>query len=161
MRIKFIKEEDFVNFKLPSMFIGTISCDFKCCREANIDFSICQNFPWFSEPCKELDNNKIIERYLSNEITKSIVFGGLEPLLQFEELCDFIRTLRKDYCCDDAVVIYTGYKEQEIQNQVKFLSQWKNIIIKFGRYIPNSVAVRDEILGVTLASNNQYAKIIS
>ena len=29
--IRFIKDEDFVNYRKPSMFIGTARCDFKCC----------------------------------------------------------------------------------------------------------------------------------
>ena len=38
---------------------------------------------------------------------------------------------------------------------------FKNIIIKFGRYIPNRNNKYDEILGVTLASDNQFAEKIS
>ena len=36
-----------------------------------------------------------------------------------------------------------------------------NIIVKFGRFIPNSPHIYDTLLGVELASNNQYAKIIT
>ena len=42
-----------------------------------------------------------------------------------------------------------------------FKRYFKNIIIKFGRYIPNQQAHYDDILGVNLASNNQYAIKIS
>ena len=35
-----------------------------------------------------------------------------------------------------------------------------NIIIKFGRYIPNQKPHYDEVLGVNLASDNQYAERI-
>ena len=59
------------------------------------------------------------------------------------------------------MVIYTGYYPQEIEEQVKALSSYKNIIIKFGRYVPNSTPVYDEVLGVTLASDNQFAERIS
>ena len=38
---------------------------------------------------------------------------------------------------------------------------YSNIIIKFGRFIPNREPHFDEVLGVNLASNNQYAKRIS
>ena len=38
------------------------------------------------------------------------------------------------------------------------MNLYGNIIIKFGRFIPNQPSIYDEILGVTLASNNQYAK---
>ena len=33
MKIKNIIEEDFVNYKVPSMFIATSRCDFKCDKE--------------------------------------------------------------------------------------------------------------------------------
>ena len=36
----------------------------------------------------------------------------------------------------------------------------KNIIIKFGRFIPNRPSRYDEVLGVELASDNQFAKRI-
>ena len=41
------------------------------------------------------------------------------------------------------------------------LYDYKNIIIKYGRYIPNQTPHRDEVLGVNLASDNQYAERIS
>ena len=40
------------------------------------------------------------------------------------------------------------------------LKELKNVIIKFGRYIPGQEKVFDEILGIYLASSNQYAKHI-
>ena len=42
MKIKNIIEEDFVNYKVPSMFISTSQCDFKCDRECGKN--VCQNF---------------------------------------------------------------------------------------------------------------------
>ena len=60
----------------------------------------------------------------------------------------------------DPIVIYTGYKEEELIEQIKFLQQFDNIIVKFGRFIPNSPHIFDTVLGVELASNNQYAKYI-
>ena len=44
---------------------------------------------------------------------------------------------------------------------VKAYSDDGPIIIKWGRYIPNRPSRYDEILGVTLASDNQYGKQIS
>jgi hypothetical protein len=35
---------------------------------------------------------------------------------------------------------------------------YKNVIIKYGRYIPNQTPHYDEVLGVNLASDNQYAE---
>ena len=54
-------------------------------------------------------------------------------------------------------VIYTGYEPNEINNKLQALSFFKNIIIKFGRFIPNQEPHYDEILGIKLASENQYA----
>lgn len=48
MRVKTIVDEDFANYKKPSMFIGTISCGGKCCIEAGIPLSVCQNDGWRS-----------------------------------------------------------------------------------------------------------------
>ena len=36
MRVKTVVDEDFTNYKKPSMFIGTISCGGKCCIEAGM-----------------------------------------------------------------------------------------------------------------------------
>jgi hypothetical protein len=38
---------------------------------------------------------------------------------------------------------------------------FKNIIIKFGRFVPNKPHHIDEVLGIELASDNQYAKRIN
>ena len=37
MRVKGIVEEDFINYKVSSMFINTCFCDFKCCEELGLD----------------------------------------------------------------------------------------------------------------------------
>ena len=50
---------------------------------------------------------------------------------------------------------------EEIINKVYLLSNYKNIIIKYGRYIPNKEKYYNEVLGVYLASENQYAERIS
>ena len=83
----------------------------------------------------------------------------LEPILQFNELYNYISYLRR-YTNDD-IVIYTGYTECELQNYIPILQQYPNIIIKFGRYIPKQESMYDEVLGVTLASSNQFAIKIS
>lgn len=159
MRIKFIKSEDFVNYRKCSMFIGTCFCDWKCCKELNIPLSICQNNGWSSNPIFDLSDNNIISSYMSNDIMEAIVIGGLEPMLQFDEIYEFIDSLRK--VTNDDVVIYTGYYPNEIIDKTEKLSKFKNIIIKFGRYIPNRPTRYDEVLGITLASDNQYAEKIS
>ena len=51
--------------------------------------------------------------------------------------------------------------KEEIDGEIHFLMSMPNIIVKFGRYIPNQQSRKDEILGVVLASPNQYAERIS
>ena len=60
----------------------------------------------------------------------------------------------------DPIIIYTGYKEEELTDKLKVLLQLDNIIVKFGRFIPNRPHIYDTVLGVELASNNQYAKLL-
>ena len=159
MKIKGLKDEDFVNFKKPSMFIIAPSCTFKCDIDNNCE--VCQNSHLAHAPIIEIDNQTLIERYLNNNITKAIVFGGLEPLDNFKEMFDFIKLLRKEYCCKDEIVIYTGYNKFELTEQLKILKQFPNIIVKFGRYFKDCEPIYDEVLGLELASPNQYAERIS
>ena len=158
MRVKNVVDEDFINYKEPSMFIGTIHCNGKCCIEQNVSFDICQNNEWRNSETITVDDDKIIKRYLNNPITKAIIFGGLEPFEQFEEIYEFIHRLRVKYDCNDDIVIYTGYNKSELIEEIDFLSKYKNIIIKFGRYLMNNKKRYDEVLGIELASENQYAE---
>lgn len=141
------------------MFLGTTSCNWKCCKESNLPCSVCQNYPWSNNPIKEFDNKDIINMYLKDGLEESIVIGGLEPFLQFEELVSFISEFRK--ASEDDVVIYTGYYPVEIEKEITILKKFKNIIIKYGRYIPNKPNKYDKVLGVTLASDNQFSEKIS
>lgn len=165
-RIKDIIDEDFINYKKPSMFIATSFCTFKCEKEdCNVK---CQNQPIVLQPIIEVNMTDIINRYLNNHITKAIVIGGLEPFDQFTELINFISLFREK--SKDDIVIYTGYTEDETKqikvndkNIYDFInehSECKNIIIKYGRFKSNLDKVFDNVLGITLASNNQYAKKI-
>ena len=154
MKVKNIVDEDFVNYKKPSMFIGTSTCTFKCDKECGKP--VCQNSELATAPTIEIDNDVIIQRYINNPITEAIVFGGMEPFDDFNDLFAFIADFR-DYSKDD-IVIYTGYYPEEIPSYLDLLSaNYKNIIIKFGRFIPDSTPVYDELLGVNLASCNQKA----
>lgn len=110
-------------------------------------------------PDKHFKVKDIFDLYVNNPITKAVVIGGLEPMLQFDQVYDLISYFREHGCADD-IVIYTGYNESEIPYHIKKLSIFKNVIVKFGRYIPNKESVFDDVLGVTLQSNNQYARII-
>ena len=57
-------------------------------------------------------------------------------------------------------VIYTGYNENEILNQIDRLKKFENIILKIGRYRPNNKSHYDDILGINLVSDNQKGVII-
>lgn len=155
MLIRGILDEDFVNFRCPSMYIATAYCDFKCDKENGAPY--CQNSDLVKQPILNIDDEVLIQRYLKS-FTKAIVFAGLEPFLQFDEIYNFIEKFRQ--VSQDPVVIYTGYNEDEIKEKTNKLAHFGNIIIKFGRFIPNSSKKFDNILGVNLASNNQYAKYI-
>ena len=159
MLVKNIVEEDFVNYKLPSMFIATCFCDWKCCREQNLDISVCQNSDISKQANYNISNKDIFNRYISNPITKAVVIGGLEPMMQFEEIYDLIKCFR-DNNCKDMFVIYTGYNENEILNQIDRLKKFENIILKIGRYRPNNKSHYDDILGINLVSDNQKGVII-
>lgn len=159
MLLKTIIDEDFNNYKLPSIFIGTCYCDWKCPSEQGLPISICQNQPLAQQPNIEYSIESIYNRYISNPITQAVVVGGLEPMLQFENVLNLIKYFR-EYNCNDDIVIYTGYYPHEIQDKIDKLKQYKNIIIKFGRFIPNQNPHFDSVLGVNLASDNQYAERI-
>ena len=160
MRVKAIIEEDFINYKLPSMFISTCFCDYKCCTELGLDTGVCQNAPLAQSENIDIPDQTIYEHFVNNPITKAVVIGGLEPMIQINEVINLINLFRiQGETCP--FIIYTGYYPNEIPEPLKRLKQYKNIIVKFGRYIPKSQSVYNEILGVVLSSSNQFAEIIS
>ena len=159
IRLKQIIDENFQDYKKPSMMLAMCNCDWKCLTEENLDLSICQNSDLAHQDNIEVSIDKLIERYLNNPITKAVVIAGLEPFLQYAEMLEFIIKFRE--VSDDDIVIYTGYYIREIWDFIIRLNRYKNIIIKFGRYIPNNEGKFDEVLGVRLASDNQYAVRIS
>ena len=157
MLIKGFKDEDFVNYKKASMFVGFPYCTFKCDKECGKQ--VCQNSALANSKGIEISITSLIDRYINNPITEAIVCGGLEPFDTYKQLLEFITELRKQ--TDDDIIIYTGYYKNEIQNYINELMQFKNIIIKFGRYIPDQEKHFDNVLEINLASDNQYAEKIS
>ena len=157
MKIKGVVMEDFSNYKLPSMFIIFPTCDWKCDRECGV--RVCQNGSLAKTPVKNINVNVLIEKYLNNPIPKAVVCGGLEPMDSWEDLLLFIKKFREK--SQDTVVIYTGYYKEEIADKINILKQYKNIILKTGRYIPGHKKHYDEVLGVYLASDNQRAERVS
>ena len=154
MIIKGLISEDFVNYKKVSMTIMFPYCTgFKCGAE------YCQNSPLAKSKNIELSIEDIVSKYINNSITESVVMQGLEPLDSWDDLLNLVVELRKR--TQDDIVIYTGYNKEEIKEKINELKQYKNIVMKFGRFIPDQESHFDEILGVTLASLNQYAEKIS
>lgn len=155
MKIKNIVQEDFVNYKKPSMFIIFPKCSFKCDRECGR--AICQNSALINSPDIEISTEKIVEKYINNPITKSIVIGGLEPFDSIEDLDSLLRAFREK--TKDEIVIYTGYTEEEIKDLINvYKLKYEPFIIKYGRFIPDCESHYDDVLGINLASPNQYAK---
>lgn len=155
MIIKGYIEEDFSQYKFPTMTIATARCSFKC-NELN-GKCICQNWELVKKADIEISNQELINIYLKNPITKAICLGGLDPLDTFAEVLSFIKDFRM--VSNDTIIIYTGYSEGEVRLMGcwNMLAQYPNIILKVGRYIMDCEPHYDELLGVQLASPNQYA----
>lgn len=164
MKIVGLIDEDIVNYKKTSMYIAFPYCSFKCEKESGC--KMCQNSSLVESKIIEIAPEELAERYLNNSLTSAVVCAGLEPFDSRYDLLAIVECLRHKYRCDDEIIVYTGYTEEELEDEenieinfiYKNLKNYKNIIIKFGRFIPNEESHFDEILGVNLASHNQYAK---
>lgn len=135
-------------------------CTFKCNKECGRD--ICQNTPLKDSQLLDISADEIVEKYVSNPISEAIVMQGLEPFDSFEDLCALVCRFSKKSV--DDIVIFTGYEEDEITDKVadlESLTMSNTLIIKFGRFIPGQQPHVDPVLGVKLASDNQYAKEIA
>ena len=154
-------QEDFVNNKDCTFTIESgVSCTFKCDKECNTQ--VCQNFALTKESIITTSIDTLINKYMSQSLAKSITFQGLEPLDNLKQLLWFIYYFRK--VCKDPIYIWTGYTKDECKDLIFLINNkmhWENIIIKFGRFIPNHQPHYDDILGVMLSSDNQYAERIS
>lgn len=157
MLVKKIIDEDFNDYKKPSMFIAMPHCNFKCDKECGKQ--VCQNSALATASDIEINITDIVSRYENNGLTQAVVLGGLESFDSWLDLYSFVCVFRS--VTDDDIVIYTGYDMDEIIDKVITLKQFPNIIIKYGRYIPDQEPHYDEVLGVYLASDNQYAERIS
>lgn len=138
IHIKSILTESFADYKKCSLVIGGCTCTWKCGKE------LCQNSKLALSPTKEIDVEKIVEEYMKNDLTSAIVFAGLEWLDQFLELLECIEAFREKTM--DDIVIYTGYDKEEITEHLMTLKKYKNIIMKFGRFITNQKPHYDTVL---------------
>ena len=148
--------EDFVNYKKPSMTLMFPTCKgFKCGE------NLCQNSDLANAKNEVVFINNLLYRYASNPITEAIVLQGLEPFDSLGNLYTLAINLKELEIKDD-IVIYTGYNKDEISTDViNYLIHLipGRLIIKWGRYIPNQTPHLDPVLGVNLASDNQYAEV--
>lgn len=167
MLIRGLVDEDFVNYKKASMLIVCPYCNFKCNKEAGQ--TVCHNSHLIQSPLIKIEPEDLVKRYLDNPITSAIVFGGLEPFYFDDDIthdyhCQMLLVLdylRRKYKCMDDVIIYTGYTEEELAQRVghqTITTIFQPIVVKYGRYLPGHKPHFDSILGVQLASPNQYAK---
>ena len=155
--VKGIISEDFVNYKKPSMTIMMPKCSFKCDKDCGMQ--VCQNSALATAPTIQVELFNLLDQYIHNDITSALVFQGLEPFDSYDDMHIIIGFFRM--FSNDDIVIYTGYKKEELYSELKQLENIPNIIVKFGRYLPHCASSFDEVLGVELASFNQYAEKIS
>lgn len=158
MKIKGIIDYDCTNYKLPCLTIEFPYCDFKCDKLNGCQ--VCQNSGLAAEPSIEVSGDYVWNLYQQNPLTKAFCFQGLEPFDSYLDLLDLIMFIRIYKQCDDPIIIYTGYNEGEDWIVENSLRHYNNIIIKYGRYLMGHEPHYDDILGVKLASNNQYAKVL-
>lgn len=158
MKLKGIVDYDTVNYKKPCLTLLFNHCDFKCDRLNGCQ--VCQNSGLAAEPDIEVNGEYIWNLYEQNPLTKAFCFQGLEPFDSYLDLLDLVIFIRIHKQCDDPIIIYTGYNEGEDWVVENSLRHYNNIIIKYGRYLMGHESHYDDILGVKLASNNQYAKVL-
>ena len=71
MIVKAILDEDFNDYKKPSLFIAFPVCTLKCDRLNNC--KVCQNSTLLKEPDIPVDISKLVKHYLKNNLTEAIV----------------------------------------------------------------------------------------
>lgn len=160
IEVKGVIWEDMVNYKKICTTLMMPKCNWKCEKECKEAF--CQNSGLAAAPSEPLHINGFIRRYMDNLLTEALVLQGLEPL---DSLVDVytVAAAFHDFNIQDDFIIYTGYNKSEIPDSTiqRIASSIPgHLIIKWGRYIPNQTPHYDPILGVNLASDNQYGEII-
>ena len=139
------------------MLVAFPYCSFKCDIENGNQ--VCQNWELAKASRITVEAEDVVARYVSNDLTKAVVFAGLEPFDSWQEMIGLIKAFRE--VTHDDIVIYTGYNSKEIDPKITYLNlMFDNIVVKFGRYRPGQKKHFDEVLGVELASDNQYAERI-
>lgn len=150
--------EDTVNYKKTCMTLEMPFCSMKCDKECGKP--VCQNGALASLSNIEVDADSLIQRYSNNPMVHAICFQGMEPFDSWPQLAEFISMFREH--SNDDVVIYTGYTACELRDKLSEIKNVgrENVYVKFGRYVPDQESHYDDVLGVYLASNNQYGERI-
>ena len=159
MKLKGIIDYDCTNYKEPVLTLEFPYCDFKCDKLNGCQ--VCQNSSLIKEPTIEISLKTIWELYKQNPLTKGFCLQGLEPLDSIDDVLNFIKYIRGNNFCNDPIIIYTGYDKEEVIKFIYQITNFDNIIIKWGRFIKGQNLHYDRILGVNLASDNQYAEKIT
>ena len=159
MKLKGIIDYDCTNYKEPVLTLEFPSCDFKCDKLNGCQ--VCQNSSLVKEPTIEISLKTIWKLYKQNPLTKGFCLQGLEPLDSTDDVLNFIKYIRGNNFCNDPIIIYTGYNKEEVTKFIYQITNFDNIIIKWGRFIKGQNLHYDRILGVNLASDNQYAEKIT
>ena len=159
MKLKGIIDYDCTNYKEPVLTLEFPSCDFKCDKLNGCQ--VCQNSSLVKEPTIEISLKTIWELYKQNPLTKGFCLQGLEPLDSIDDVLNFIKYIRGNNFCNDPIIIYTGYNKEEVTKFIYQITNFDNIIIKWGRFIKGQNLHYDKTLGVNLASDNQYAEKIT
>lgn len=159
MKLKGIIDYDCTNYKEPVLTLEFPYCDFKCDKLNGCQ--VCQNSSLIKEPTIEISLKTIWKLYKQNPLTKGFCLQGLEPLDSIDDVLNFIKYIRGNNFCNDPIIIYTGYNKEEVPKFIYQITDFDNIIIKWGRFIKGQNLHYDRILGVNLASDNQYAEKIT
>ena len=151
MRIKLHGYKEVYNdYKKVGVLLATPTCNNNC--------KYCQNEYLKKKKPIEYDISEIFNFVKKNKLIKSFIFGGLDCMDSFDQTYDIIKEIRKKFDYD--IVLYTGKLKTDINLEIEKLKNFKGIIIKFGKYKKNKEKKYDELLGITLASNNQYSRRI-
>ncbi len=158
MKLRAIIDSDCNHYKDFTMVLFAPYCTWKCCTECGIPESSCANHCFQQQDVKEYPNEAIINRYISNPLHGGLCIAGAEPL-DSNDLRGFLKEFRA--AVPDVIIIYTGYTADEpiVVEFIDWLTKndINDVILKVGRYIPDGTKHIDPILGVPLASENQYA----
>lgn len=117
MKVLYVKDEDFINYKKTSMFIGLPNCSGKCWKEKGLPCTICQNNSLRDSSVIDISVDDLIIRYDSNPLSESVVFGGLEPFDSEEDLNNFIHIFRYNHADTVSDIMFFETREKVIHNK--------------------------------------------